>query len=61
VAELQEEVTWVWVAVVMAEAHAASAERIPQERVVLLATTHGEEDEVAQRVSALECELVVAR
>jgi hypothetical protein len=61
VAELREEVTWVWVAVIMAEARAAPAERIPQERVVLLATTHGEEDEAAQRVSALECELMVAR
>jgi hypothetical protein len=44
----------------MAETRAARAERMSQERAVLLATSRGEADEVAQRASALEGELVVA-
>jgi hypothetical protein len=39
-------------------ARAAQAERMAQEKAVLLATTHGEADEVAQRVFILEGELV---
>jgi type II secretory pathway component PulM len=45
VVELQEEATQVWVAAVMAEACAAWAEKMAQERAVLLATAHGEADE----------------
>jgi hypothetical protein len=60
VAELQEEVTQARAAIVMAETRAARAERMAQERAVLLATSRGEADEVAQRASALEGELVVA-
>jgi hypothetical protein len=58
VAELWEEVTRAWVAAVMVEARAAQAEKISQERSVLLATAHGEADMVARRVSVLESELV---
>jgi hypothetical protein len=58
VAELREEVTQVRVAAVMAGARTARAEKMAQERGVLLATAHGEVDTVAQRVSALEGELV---
>jgi hypothetical protein len=58
VAKLQEEVTWAWAAPVMAETHAARSERMAQERVILLATARAKADEVAQRVSALEGELV---
>jgi hypothetical protein len=58
VVELQEEVTPAWVAAIMLETHATQAERMAQERVVLLATAHGEADVAAQRVSALEGELV---
>jgi hypothetical protein len=61
VAELREEVTRVWAAAIMEETRAARAKRMAQERVVLLATTHGETDEAVQRVSALEGELVAAR
>jgi hypothetical protein len=43
--ELQEEATRVWVAAVMAEACAAWAEKMAQERAILLATAHGEADE----------------
>jgi hypothetical protein len=42
------------VAAVMVGARAARAERLAQERGVQLVTTHGEVDEVAFRVSALE-------
>jgi hypothetical protein len=59
VAELQE-VTRARVAAIMAGAHAARAEKMAQERVVLLATAHGEVDEMAQRVSILEGELMAA-
>jgi hypothetical protein len=61
VVEPQEEVTWVQVATVMAEIHAARAERMAQERAILLATPRGEVDEAAQRVSTLEGELVARR
>jgi hypothetical protein len=60
VAELREEVTQARAAIVMAETRAARVERMAQERAVLLATSRSEADEVAQRASALEGELVVA-
>jgi hypothetical protein len=60
-AELREEVTWARTAAIMAGAYAAQVKRMAQERIVLLATTHGEADEVAQKVSALEGELVAVR
>jgi hypothetical protein len=59
VAELREEVTQVWVAAVIVGAHTARAEKMTQERVVLLATAHGEADTAARRVSILEGKLVV--
>jgi hypothetical protein len=46
-AELQEEVTRAWVAAVMAGTFATQAERMAQERAVLLATTCGEASEAA--------------
>jgi hypothetical protein len=58
VAEVREEVTWPRVAAIIVETHATRAERMAQERVVLLATARGEVYEVAQRVSSLEDELV---
>jgi hypothetical protein len=42
----------------MVETRATRAERMAQEMVVLLATTHGEAYEVAQRVSSLEGKLM---
>jgi hypothetical protein len=60
VAEIQEEVTRAWEAAVMVGPHTAKAERMAQERAVLLGTIHGEASEVAQRVSTLESELVAA-
>jgi hypothetical protein len=54
VAELQEDVTRMRVAAVMVGARAARAKRLAQERGVWLVTTHGEVDEAAFRVSALE-------
>jgi hypothetical protein len=45
----------------MAEAYAAWAEKMAQERAVLLATAHGEVEEAAQRVSALKGKLVATR
>jgi hypothetical protein len=59
-AELQEEVTRARVTAVMIGTHAAQAERMAQERTVLLATARGEASEAAKRVSALESELVAA-
>jgi hypothetical protein len=47
-------------ATVMAEARIARAEKLDQERVVLLAAAQREMDEAAQRVYALEGELVAA-
>jgi hypothetical protein len=61
VAELREEVTRVRAAGIMAETCAARAEKMAQETAVLLATVHDEADEMAQRVCALEGELVVTR
>jgi hypothetical protein len=61
VAKLQEEVTRALAAVVMAETRAASKERMAQERVVLLAPARDKADEVDQRVSALEDELMAMR
>jgi hypothetical protein len=46
VAELREEVTREQAAAVMAETRAARAERMAQERVILLATSHGKADDV---------------
>jgi hypothetical protein len=48
-------------ATVMVRSHAAQVERMAHERVVLLPTARGEANEVAQRVSSLESELVAAR
>jgi ABC-type phosphate transport system ATPase subunit len=59
--ELQEEVTRAQVTVVVAGVRATQAERMAQEKAVLLATARGEMDEVAQSASILEDELVVAR
>jgi hypothetical protein len=61
VAELQEDVTRAWAIVVLAETHAARAEKMAQERLILMATAHGEADEATQRVSALEGELAAMR
>jgi hypothetical protein len=61
VAELWEEVTRVWVAAIMAETRAARAEKMAQERAVLLATVHSEVDEVAERIFILEGDLVAVR
>jgi hypothetical protein len=61
VAKLREEVTQAWAAAVLAETRVTRVERMAQERVVLLATAHGEVDEAAQRVSTLEAELVGMR
>jgi hypothetical protein len=61
VAELWEEVTRVWVAAIMAETRAARAEKMAQERAILLATIHSEVDEVAERISILEGDLVAVR
>jgi hypothetical protein len=60
VVELQEEVTQARVAIIMVETRAARAERMAQERAVLLATSCSEADEAAQRVSTLEGKLVAA-
>jgi hypothetical protein len=61
VAELQWEMTQAWEAIIMAGPHTAQAERMAQERVILLATARGEASKVAQRVSALDVELVATR
>jgi hypothetical protein len=61
VVELWEEVTWAQAATVMAGARATQAERIAWERVVLLASAHGEADKVAWRASLLVGELTVVR
>jgi hypothetical protein len=61
VAELQEEVTRVWAVAIMSKTRAARAERMAQERVILLATTRVEADESAERVSALEGDLMNTR
>jgi hypothetical protein len=55
--KLQEEVTWAQATALMAGVHATQAERMAQEKAVLLVTTRGEVGEVAQRVSVLENEL----
>jgi hypothetical protein len=51
--ELREEVTRVWATAAIAGAHAAYAKRMAQEKAALLATAHGEADEVTQKVSIL--------
>jgi hypothetical protein len=61
VVELQEEVTLAWAAAIMAQAHTTQVESVAKERVVLLAITHGEVDEMARTVSFLDGEIVVAR
>jgi hypothetical protein len=61
VVELQKEVTQAWVATIMPETQVARAERMAQERAILLATARGEADEAAQRVSALEGKLAATR
>jgi hypothetical protein len=58
VAELRSEVTQAQATVVMVKTRATHAEMMAQERVILLATACGEADEAAQRVFALEGELV---
>jgi hypothetical protein len=57
--ELWELVTQTSAAAIMAEARAAWAKKMAQERVFLVATARGEVDEAAQRVSVLEGELAV--
>jgi hypothetical protein len=54
-------VTRVRAAAVAVEARAARAERKARESAALLASAHGEVDEVAQKVMLLESELVVVR
>jgi type IV secretory pathway TrbL component len=61
VTELQEEVTRARATIIMAGTRVAQAERMDQERVVLLVTTPGEVSEAAQRVSTLEGDLVATR
>jgi hypothetical protein len=61
VAELQGEVTRARATVVMAGVRTTRAERMAQERVILLAYTHGKADVVARKVSLLEGELAVVR
>jgi hypothetical protein len=61
VVELWEEVTQVQAAAIMVETRAARAEMMAQERLVLLATAHGEANEAAQRVSTLDSELMTVR
>jgi hypothetical protein len=61
VAELWKEVTQAWAATIMPETQVARAERMAQERAILLATARGEADEAAQRVSALEGKLTATR
>jgi hypothetical protein len=58
VAELREEVTRVWVAAIMAEAHTARVEKMAHERVVLLAIADMNMDMVARVVSVLKSELM---
>jgi hypothetical protein len=48
-------------AAIMVETRAARAEMMAQERLVLLATAHGEANEAAQRVSTLDSELMTVR
>jgi hypothetical protein len=57
VVEIQEEGTRAQAATVIAGACTAHVERMAQERVILLVTTHGEVGEAAQRVSTLYVEL----
>jgi hypothetical protein len=52
--------TWAWASAVMAGAQTARAERMAQEKAVLLAYARGEASEAAQEISLLEGELVVA-
>jgi hypothetical protein len=54
-------VTQAQAATVMAGARAGRSERIAKEWAILLAFACGEADEVAQRVSLLEGEFMVAR
>jgi hypothetical protein len=61
VAELQEEVTRLWAAAVMAGTRATWAERVAPEKVVFLASSHIEVDEAVRRVSLLEGKLVAAQ
>jgi hypothetical protein len=61
VAELREEVTRAWATADMVETHIARAEKMAQERAILLATVCGVADKAAQRVSILEGGLVVTR
>lgn len=58
--ELRDEVTQVRAATIMVDAWATWAEKMTQENVVLLSSTHGEASEVAWKVSLLEGELTVA-
>jgi hypothetical protein len=59
--ELRDEVTWAQVAAVMAEAWVARADRMAQESAILLASAHGEDSDVARKVSLVEGQLAVAR
>jgi hypothetical protein len=59
--ELWEEVSWARAAAIMAKAWAARAERMARESVILLASTHGEANEVAWKVSLLEGEFAFVR
>jgi hypothetical protein len=61
VAELWEEVTQAWAAIVTVGTYAAQPEKMAQKRVILLVTARGEASEVAQMVSVLEGELMAAR
>jgi hypothetical protein len=61
VVELREEVTRARAATIMAGTRATWVERVAKERAILLASTCIEVDEVVQRVSLLEGELVATR
>jgi hypothetical protein len=61
VVKLQEEVTRARAVGHYGGIRATRAERVAQEKVVLLASTHVEADEVVRRVSLLEGELVAVR
>jgi hypothetical protein len=61
VAELREEVTQARATTVMVGTCTVQAERMAQERAAVLVIAHSEVSEAAQRVSALEGELVAPR
>jgi hypothetical protein len=61
VTELREEVTQARATSVMTVARVTQAERMAQERAIMLASTLGEANEASRRVSFFESELVATR